>query len=152
MSNGNGRNPDKASCAMRENQATDLRRSGMTYAEIGEVMHCTPSTAYRSVMRALARNQAEEVEELRMVEGARLDRMQQAVWDRALTGDLPAMDRILKIMERRARLFSLDAPQKVAVDTSRMDHEIETLLAELTELAAGAPASLREGESPDSEV
>ena len=48
------------------------------------------------------------------MEGARLDRLHQAVWDAAINGDCYAIDRVLKLMERRAKLFGLDAPNKVA--------------------------------------
>lgn len=129
------RNPDKATVTANETKAVELRKAGVPYAQIAEhVGYASPSSAYRAVMRALAQNQSEEVEELRMIEGARLDRMQQTVWHRAMDGDLPTIDRVLRIMERRARLFGLDAPQKVAVSTSAVDDQIDALLAELAAL------------------
>lgn len=133
------RNPDKATVAANETKAVELRKAGASYAQIADALGlASASSAYRNVMRALARNQSEEVEELRMIEGARLDRMQQSLWHNAVRGDLPTVDRVLRIMERRARLFGLDAPQKVAVSTSdEMDAQIELLL---TELAALPPA------------
>lgn len=136
MSRGNnGRNPDRATVAGNENKAVELRKAGLPYAQIADALgFASASSAYRTVMRALARNQSEQVEELRMIEGARLDRMQQAVWQRAVQGDLHTIDRVLRIMDRRARLFGLDAPQKVSVNTDEVDAQIEQLLAELASL------------------
>jgi hypothetical protein len=62
--------------------------------------------------RALAERtvQADKaVGEIRDVETQRLDRMHLVAWRQALQGDLAAMDRVLKIQERRARLLGLDA-------------------------------------------
>lgn len=140
------RNPDKATVTSNETKAVELRTAGMPYAEIAHTLGMAgPSSAYRMVMRALAQNQSEEVEELRMVEGARLDCMQQSVWQRAVDGDLSSIDRVLKIMERRARLFGLDAPQKVAVSTTQVDDQIDALLAELAALPP-VPDDLDQGE------
>lgn len=136
MSNGNGRNPDKAETRRREARSVELRRHGATYEEIaGELGLMSRSAAYRTVMRALSRQGAEEVANLRMVEGARLDALHSAVWDQALTGEYAAINALLKIMERRARLFGLDQPQRVAVrSTQELDVEIEAMLAELAAL------------------
>jgi len=57
---------------------------------------------------------AELAEHLRELENQRLDELQASLWDKALAGVLPAADRILRIMERRAKLNGLDAPQKIA--------------------------------------
>ncbi len=134
MSNGNGRNPDKATTAQRETRAVEMRKAGATYDDIAAALDCNRSTAYRTVMRALARNQAAEVEELRMIEGARLDRMQMGLWQRAVSGSESACLAVLRIMERRARLFGLDAPAKVEVRRDALDDEIETLLTQITVL------------------
>lgn len=46
-------------------------------------------------------------------------RLLAAIWKEAVEGgDLKAVDRILKIMERRAKLLGLDAPTKVAATTA----------------------------------
>ena len=41
--------------------------------------------------------------------------MQLAIWPAALAGDLFAIDRVLKVMSRRAKLLGLDQPKKVAL-------------------------------------
>ena len=49
---------------------------------------------------------------MRDLEAARLDAMLLPLWRRVQQGDERAVDRALKIMERRARLLGLDAPSK----------------------------------------
>ncbi len=54
---------------------------------------------------------------------------------------LDAIDRLLKIQDRRAKLLGLDAPKKVEVITiDAIDAEIARLTAELGELAAAEAA------------
>jgi len=136
VSNGNGRNPDKAETQRREARSIEMRQMGATYEAIADDLGLlSRSAAYRTVMRALSRHGAEEVGNLRMVEGARLDALHSVVWDQALTGDYAAINTVLKIMERRARLFGLDQAQRVAVkSTPALDAEIETLIDELRSL------------------
>jgi hypothetical protein len=56
-----------------------------------------------------------------VVEGRRLDAMQTAVWDAASGGDTDAIRAVLGIMARRAKLFALDAPQRLAVGISETE-------------------------------
>ncbi|WP_073947646.1 hypothetical protein [Streptomyces kebangsaanensis] len=77
--------------------------------------------ACKDVRQALKERTTEvedKAEELRAVENLRLDRLffvayRQAVKD----GDLPAIDRALRIMERRARMNGLDKPSKTEIVT-----------------------------------
>ena len=62
-----------------------------------------------SALKATLREPADEVRDL---EVARLDAMLLPLWRRVQQGDERAVDRALKIMERRARLLGLDAPSK----------------------------------------
>ena len=74
--------------------------------------------AYKHVVKALenlSKDNEEKAEFLISMECARLDRLYRANWEAAISGgDLPAVDRILKIMERRSKLLGLDAPNKIA--------------------------------------
>ncbi len=96
----------------REDQALALRVAGADYATIMQQCgYAHVSSTVRAVTAAIARVPAANVETLRIVEGARLDRLQVALWPKAAAGDLETIDRVLRIMARRARLFGLDAPQ-----------------------------------------
>lgn len=128
-----GNRPPLDETMRREQQAVALRAAGATYLEVGRALGMDRSNAHKMVLRALARDHSDAVDDLRRTESERLDRMQRAVWVEATQGNLPAVDRVLRIMERRARLFGLDAPQRHVV-TSELDESIEGLLAELQTL------------------
>ena len=109
--------PDAVAAAARQADALALRVKGMTFRQIGDALGCDGSTAFRAVRDALAATLAEcaeLAEHLRELENQRLDEMQAALWEKALAGVFPAADRVLRIMERRAKLLDLDAPTKIA--------------------------------------
>jgi len=98
-------------------KALQLRKAGLSYEVIGRQLHCTKQNAYRLVKSALesTRKQcSEETENLRQLEVERLDAMLASLWTPASRGDHASIDRVVKLMERRARLLGLDAPAKVA--------------------------------------
>lgn len=115
-------------------KALQLRLAGATYAEIGEAMGCGISAARTRIKGALSDICAEERGQLRSIEVARLDRLQRSCWAAALAGDLAAIDRSVKIIDRRAKLLGLDAPQQMEV-TSSMDVDLDGTAAKIMELA-----------------
>ena len=98
--------------ALRDAEALKLRSEGLTYRQIAELLDINTSTAYRRVENALRAIPADGVEEMRQLEGERLDKLHAALWGRALEGDLPAIDRLLTISARRSKLFGLDSPTR----------------------------------------
>ena len=86
----------------------------------------------------LTDNATEGAEHLRTLEALRLDEIQAKIWDKAIAGDYRAVDRVLRIMERRAKLLGLDAPVKVAPTNpsgddpyaSLSEEELDRILAE----------------------
>ncbi|MFC8447727.1 hypothetical protein [Kitasatospora sp. NPDC057223] len=78
------------------------------------------------------------VEELRALEDARLDRMFMVAYRRAVRdGDLLAIDRALRIMERRARLLGLDQPARTEITGQGGGPiEVDTTADELAALIA----------------
>ena len=73
----------------------------------------TVQSAHRAVKRALERLNGEigeSVTDVRRMELERLDAMLGALWPKAERGNLTAVDRVLHIMERRAKLLGLDTP------------------------------------------
>src|SRR5437016_4803851 len=98
--------------AERAARALDLRKAGMTFKEIGAEMGFTEQRAHRIVTQELARLNAKRAESAGAVtrlEMERLDAMLAAVWKRAKKGNLPAIDRVLSILARRAKLLGIDA-------------------------------------------
>lgn len=107
----------KVTSKVRREQALLLRRSGLSYTRIGEQMGITRQAAHALVKKALAEIQAsleETGKEIITLEVERLDRMTEALWDKVIDGDTTAIEKNLKIMERRAKLLGLDSPTKIA--------------------------------------
>lgn len=105
--------------AKRRAQAIALRLAGMDFDTIAERLnYSSRGAATKDVWRAVEANRLEEkqaVDNLREVEGARLDRLQAAAWPKALKGDLKAIETVLKVITQRSRLFGLDAPVRTEV-------------------------------------
>jgi len=94
-------------------EALNLRKAGLSYSEIAaRTNYKTAQTAWRAVESALNRTIREPAEDVRTLELERLDRLQLGAWPDASRGHLGAIDRVLRIMERRAKLLGLDAPDK----------------------------------------
>lgn len=108
----------KARMLKHQEQALALRRSGMAFSAIGAKLGISRSRAHALVQIGLqdAREQvAAHSDQLRTEEVSRLDGMLAKIYPKAARGDLQAIDRVLKISERRSRLFGLDAPVRTAL-------------------------------------
>jgi hypothetical protein len=116
----------------RHLQALELRKAGVTYEVIaGQLGYANASGARKAVVSALKATLREPAAELRELELARLDAMLLPLWRRVQAGDEKAIDRALRIMERRARLLGLDrktaegeAPDTVKVVVEYVDAEL----------------------------
>src|SRR5207245_3814043 len=103
----------------------------------GAALGCSASRARHIVGRAIQRTVSDSVEELRRVEGMQLDRLHRALWPLAIGADgqppnLRAVSEIVRLMERRARLFGLDAPKPTCcghevITVEQLDAEIARL-------------------------
>ncbi|WP_314431654.1 hypothetical protein [Microbacterium lacticum] len=119
----------------RRAEALSYRRAGLSYRQIGERMHLSHTQAHALVMQALDRIVHEEATALRDLEAQRLDMMQAAVWSRAVSGDLRAIDTTLRISARRSRLLGLDLADSGAMIPS---DEVETLARVYVDAAVDA--------------
>ena len=116
----------------RHLQALELRKAGVTYEVIaGQLGYATASGARKAVVSALKATLREPAAELRELELARLDAMLLPLWRPVQAGDEKAVDRALRIMERRARLLGLDrktaegeVPDTVKVVGEYLDAEL----------------------------
>jgi len=119
MANSNRNSAAKAVHIQRVAQALELRRAGKSYPEIGAALGVAQSHAHRLVAEGMEDARAQvttEATQLRAEELSRLDAMMQGLWPSARKGGVTAVDRVLKIMERRARLLGLDAPVRSALE------------------------------------
>ncbi len=119
-----------------DHEAAGLKNRGLSYRKIAaEMGWANPSTAFYAVQRAIADIPREETEELIARELLKLDYMEEQAAEimhkhhchisasgkvvtldgEILTDDGPAlqaMDRLLKIADRRAKLLGLNAPTR----------------------------------------
>ena len=110
--------------AERQRRALELRRSGCTLQEIADQLgYAGPSGARRAIETALEKTLSHEARALRVLESERLDRLQRGLWPKAEQGDIKAVEAVLKIMSRRAKLFNLDAPdtRQLVIDEDALD-------------------------------
>lgn len=100
---------------LREQQALELRRWGATFRQIGETLGISEQAVERAVDRALRRMDLDSEPArlaVRKLEVDRLDRYLLALATKIKGGDTTAIDRALRIQERRATLLGLDAPKR----------------------------------------
>ena len=146
--------------------AARLRAEGKTYRQIAEIQGCSVPTAFHRVERACKAVPVEAVESLRTVEIERLDLLQRVALEQLVTDQpkidhgrvvrdddgtpmidqaakLTALDKLLKIAERRARLLGLDQPTRIAQEVtvfaagSEIDREVERLAQQLAAIDPG---------------
>jgi hypothetical protein len=79
-------------------QVLSFRRAGVQFDVIADRLNLTPTAAKALFDQALA---AHDPTFERILEADRLDRLHAAVWPRALKGEVDAVDRVVKISERR---------------------------------------------------
>ena len=89
-----------------------MRLAGASYRQISATLGVPLATAHRQVQRMLT-EYAETATQLRDMEVARLDRLLMGHWTKAIGGDVNATRTVLSIMDRRAKLLGLDAPQRI---------------------------------------
>jgi predicted transcriptional regulator len=105
----NGRHRNLGLAAIRRIRAVELLASGCTYQQVADQLGYTSrGTAYAVVAKALREQTAEAVADLRDLENARLDALQVALWDAAMTGDVRSATVIVKIVQARVHLNGLE--------------------------------------------
>lgn len=107
---------NRLNAADKQRQALELRKAGKSLDAIAqEVGYNSPSGAFRAIVSGLRKTLQEPADEVRKMELERLDAMLEATWEFAMTGKPEAVDRVLKIMERRAKYLGLDAPKEINI-------------------------------------
>lgn len=104
-----GRHGNRALAAARRVKAVELKTAGLTYQQVAtELGYTSRGTAYNVISKALKEQTAEAVGSLRGLENARLDALQRALWEAAMTGDVQAVNSIVRIVQARVRLNGLE--------------------------------------------
>ncbi len=110
----------------RRRIALELRKAGATYEEIGRSLGITKQSAHELVSKVLDEIQSktsDDADAVKTLEIERLDALFKGLWPSASKGNPQAVEKALKIMERRARLLGLDAPTKLASTDPTGEHE-----------------------------
>lgn len=130
---------------LREQQVLQLRRFGATFEAIAKQLgYANEGGAYKAYQRACLSIIRDDVEDLRQLEIDRLDFALVKIMPKVSEGQLNAIDRMLRIMERRARLLGLDAPVKAELEVNFDDADtIDAEVARLERLLdSGKPSAL----------
>lgn len=102
-----------------EGSALALRIAGWTYDAIGTELNTSAGTVRNWIASELDRLHAMEIsalDALRRLQLERVDAMLVGLWDKATAGDVKAVDAVLKLLERQAKLLGMDAPERVDVE------------------------------------
>lgn len=105
--------PRKLTTQEQRTQGLAMRLAGYTFTQIGDNLGITDSAAHKLIMKALdetAVSNADQATALRQLEIERLDRAGVAIEKAVRDGHLGAIDRWIRISERRSKLLGLDAP------------------------------------------
>jgi hypothetical protein len=128
-------------------QALELRRQGHTYSRIAEMLReqgivRSGRAVEKGIKKAIAEITRELAEEVKVLELERLDDLLIPAMRMARAGNLGAIDRVLKIMDRRAKYLGLDlTPTK---DESTPE-EIRLLMAGFAQFLPPPPGSCGHG-------
>lgn len=112
-----------------EAQILELRRAGVGPTDIARQLHLPKSTVISRYKAALSRTHREAAAEIRDLEAERLDRLLSAIWAKAMRGDYQAVDRALRIAERRAKLIGLDHADGIAERALQLEADKVRLMA-----------------------
>jgi len=132
--------------AERDEQILALRRRCWSYRRIASALGISKNTALRVVHAYLAEIASEtkcNAELLRSAEIDRIDSCIAAVWDQVEQGHLGAVDRVVRLGERRAKLLGLDMPTKIAPTTPEGDEPYRAPAADLSKLSVEELRQLR---------
>ena len=129
--------PRRLRSAERQRTALQLRAGGATYQQIADTLnYATAAGALKAVRAGLRATLQEPAAELRTLELERLDALLRGIWPRAIRGEVTAIDRVLKIMGRRAELLGLDAPTRISSELA-INHDHAAQLAAQYDLDVG---------------
>ena len=136
----------KIRVAERQAAVLQLRRAGLPFSRIAEQLGISIGYANKLATRALVEYRISahsDAGDLTALSLARLDGLLLVLWPKATAGNLGAVDRVLAIEQRRARLLGLEAPTRLApVDPSGSKEYKGGGLSEL--LALGGLHALRD--------
>jgi hypothetical protein len=138
---------DSEESMTRAQAAVALRVDGASYSEIARLLEYSSAQRARgAIEKALAEQMGspEEVEHVRWLNGRRLERILSSLMKRATNPKDPDHLQYARmaviVIDRHARLYGADAPQKVDVQYTPARAEIEAWALELAQHVRGKDA------------
>ncbi|MFK0570597.1 sigma factor-like helix-turn-helix DNA-binding protein [Endozoicomonas sp.] len=143
---------DKKTIKAKELQrkALELRTLGLSYRQIGDQLGVSKTAAYKAVAKALGEVEEETRQMAKLnktLDLQRLDWIIREAMKQALKGDLQAMDRIMKAIDQRAKIYGFEAPKKIAhttPDGDKLTNQGNVLVPALPVESNGPPAGRRD--------
>ena len=107
----------------KERQVVQYRQTGATFDAIAKKLgYADESGARLAFKRAMERMRDDALNnEMRELHRQRLEVALTAIWPDVVKGDLEAIKVMLKILERDAKLYGIDAPVKTEVEVTSYD-------------------------------
>ena len=103
--------PLKIPAAARRETALELRASGRSIRAIADELEISKSQVQRDIeneLKAAAEGRKKIAGLIIDLELAKLDALEEKAWKHISDGELSAIDRVIRSMERRAKLLGLD--------------------------------------------
>ena len=117
-----------------------LRVSGKSITAIQKELGFPDNeSVYAALDEALSKIPKPDIEKYRKIEERRLDALQEALWTEAMGGKYKAVYAVLRIMEHRAKLLGLNAPQ--VIETRELN--LKGIIIHMEEGADGAGSAQR---------
>lgn len=104
--------------ARRKKVAANLM-AGLNYREIAEALGVSVGTVSNDVALLVRRWRAEQVSDVAQWQALnvkRLDRAINAIWGEVADGNLPAIDRLQKLIEQQGRLLGFDVSTHIEAE------------------------------------
>lgn len=136
MATGHRRTGEKETVADRRRKVLALRKLGLSVRQIAAELKTPRATIgndLKTVMTELAEETRADAESSRALELERLDDMYRSLAKQIEKGDYQAIDRALRISQRRAALLGLDQPAVQSINlnyrdlTNLSDEELKAL-------------------------
>jgi hypothetical protein len=99
----------------RREKAAKLKLAGWSMRDIAAHLKCSLGTVHADIAAVLTRTQDSADEAVRLereISLARLEVATKGIWPGVESGDAEAVDRLVKLEARRAKILGLDAPTK----------------------------------------
>lgn len=109
----------KLKTSVRRLKALELRKEGKSYQEIANILGSNFTQVYTDIgivlRKEIEKRTKTQLSQVVQLELERLDALFEKAWEQIKANNVVAIDKALKIMDRRAKYLGLDAPAKSVV-------------------------------------